>query len=281
MKKDESMKVKSKRMTVLIIFLLSVQFIYGQAIETVNISGGTFIMGSPANEVNRNNDESQRQITVTSFKMGKYTVTQAEYEAIMGTNPSRFKQDGAKLPVENVSWFDAIEFCNQLSEKEGLTPVYTITGTGNGRTVTWNRDENGYRLPTEAEWEYACRAGTTTTFYTGNNITTSQANYDGTSPYNNNPAGLYKRKTTTVGSFEANAWGLCDMNGNVWEWCWDWYGYYIMGSQTDPIGPASGTYRVLRGGSWFDGGRNLRSAIRFNYYPSNRNYFFGFRVVRP
>jgi formylglycine-generating enzyme required for sulfatase activity len=275
------MNKKSKRMTVLIILLLAVQFIYGQAVEMVHISGGTFNMGSPANEANRNNDEARHQVTVTSFYMSKYIVTQEEYEAIMGTNPSRFRQEGVKTPVENVSWFDAVEFCNRLSESEGLTPVYTITGTGNDRTVTWNRDGNGYRLPTEAEWEYACRAETTTTFNTGNNINTAQANYDGTSPYNNNPAGLYMRRTKPVGNFEANAWGLYDMHGNVWEWSWDWYGNYITTAQTDPIGPASGTYRLLRGGSWFDGGRNIRSAVRFSYYPGNRNYFFSFRIVRP
>jgi formylglycine-generating enzyme required for sulfatase activity len=275
------MNKKLKRMTVLIIFLLAVQFTYGQAIEMVHLPGGTFTMGSPANEVNRNNDETQRQVTVSSFYMGKYTVTQAEYEAVMGTNPSRFKQEGVKLPVENISWFDAIEFCNRLSSSEGLTPVYTITGTGNERTVTWNLNENGYRLPTEAEWEYACRAGTTTTFNTGINITSNQANYDGASPYNNNPVGQYNRRTTPVGNFDANAFGLYDMHGNVWEWCWDWYGSYTTGSQTDPIGPAYGTYRVLRGGSWFDGGRNIRSAVRFNYHPSNRNYFFSFRIVKP
>ena len=275
------MNKKLMKIIVLIIFLLAVQFIYGQPIEMAFISGGTFTMGSQANEANRNNDETLRQITVSSFYMGKYIVTQAEYERIMGSNPSRFKQEDAVMPIENVSWFNAIEFCNKLSENEGLSPAYTITGTGNERTVTWNRNSNGYRLPTEAEWEYACRAGTTTTFNTGSNITTNQANYDGKSPYNNNAAGVYIRKTTPVGSFPANAWGLYDMHGNVWEWCWDWYGNYTAGAQTNPIGPASGTYRVLRGGSWFDGGRNLRSAARFNYYPGNRNYFFSFRVVKP
>jgi len=137
-------------------------------------------------------------------------------------------------------------------------------------------------LPTEAEWEYACRAETTTPFSTGNNITTTQANFDGRSPYNSNPNpnGAYRRITSSVEIFPANAWGLHDMHGNVWEWCWDWYGNYAAGAQTDPTGPTSGTYRVLRGGSWFDGGRHLRSASRFNYTPVNRNYFFGFRVVR-
>jgi len=275
------MKRKIKEITVSIIFLFTVHFVHGQAIEMMRIPGGTFTMGSPASQANRNTDETQRQVTIAAFSIGKYIVKQAEYEAIMGVNPSRFKQEDANMPVENVSWFDAIEFCNKLSEAEGLTPVYTITGTGNERTVTWNRNENGYRLPTEAEWEYACRAETTTIFNTGDNITTFQANYDGTSPYNNNAAGRYIRKTTPVGNYPPNAWGLYDMHGNLWEWCWDWYGNYATGAQTDPIGPASGTYRVLRGGSWFEGGRNLRSAVRFNYYPSNRNYFFSFRVVKP
>ncbi|MCL2271679.1 MAG: formylglycine-generating enzyme family protein [Treponema sp.] len=274
------MNKKLMRMTVLIIFLLTIQFIYGQNIEMVFISGGVFTMGSPGNEVNRNSDEFQRQITLGPFFIGKYTVTQAEYERIMGKSPSRFKKEGDNLPVENVTWFDAIEFCNKLSELEKLTPVYAITGTGNERTVSWNRNANGFRLPTEAEWEYSCRAGTNTAFNTGNNVGTYEANYDGKSPYNNNAAGAYIRKTVPVGSYQANEWGLYDMHGNVWEWCWDWYGNYAAGAQTNPIGPASGTYRVLRGGSWFDGGRNLRSAARFNYYPGNRNYFFSFRIAR-
>ena len=275
------MNTKSTRMIALMLCVLVVHLIYSQEIEMVPIRGGTFTMGSPANEPSRNNDETQHQVTISPFYMSKYAITQAEYEAVVGENPSRFKQEGANLPVENISWFDAIEFCNSLSELEGLTPAYTITGTGNGRVVAWNRDGNGYRLPTEAEWEYACRAETTTAFNTGSNITDEQANYDGTSPYNNNASGIYRRKTTPVGSFSANEWGLCDMHGNMWEWCWDWYGNYPSGAQTDPMGPASGTYRVLRGGAWFDGGRHLRSASRFNYIPSNRNYFFGFRVVRP
>ncbi|GBU28681.1 hypothetical protein R84B8_02241 [Treponema sp. R8-4-B8] len=142
----------------------------------VFIQGGTFTMGSPTNEPGRSSYEVQHQVTVSSFYMGKYEVTQKEYKEIMGTNPSNFKGDN--LPVEQVSWYDAIEYCNKRSQKEGLTPAYTR----NGYNVTWNKNANGYRLPTEAEWEYACRAGTTTPFSTGNNVTTSQANYDGNYP---------------------------------------------------------------------------------------------------
>ncbi|GHU16055.1 hypothetical protein FACS1894163_04710 [Spirochaetia bacterium] len=213
--------------------------------------------------------------------MAQYEVTQKEYQEVMGTNPSEFK--GPNLPVENVSWFDAVEYCNKRSQREGLTPAYTISGTN----VTWNRNAQagqrsaGYRLPTEAEWEYACRAGTTTPFNTGNNITTSQANYDGNYPYNNNAKGEYREKTTDVGSFGPNAWDLYDMHGNVWEWCWDWYGNYASGSQTNPAGrPRSGT-RVLRGGGWHGYAEYLRSADRFYPSPTFRDYGIGFRVVRP
>ncbi|MCL2805458.1 MAG: SUMF1/EgtB/PvdO family nonheme iron enzyme [Treponema sp.] len=165
----------------------------------VRINGGTFTMGSPANEPGRNSDEIQRQVTVGSFFMGKYQVTQKEYQEVMGTNPSYFKGDN--LPVENVSWFNAVEYCNKLSQREGLTPAYTINGTN----VTWNINANGYRLPTEAEWEYACRAGTTTAYNTGATISDSTGWYVDNSNDRSHPVG-HKR---------ANAWGLFDMHGNV------------------------------------------------------------------
>jgi formylglycine-generating enzyme required for sulfatase activity len=244
----------------------------------VRIKGGTYMMGSPADEPEREDDEIQHQVTVSGFYMGKYEVTQKEYEEVMGTNPSAF--EGDNLPVENVSWYDAVEYCNKRSQKEGLTPAYTISGEGDNRTVDWNYKANGYRLPTEAEWEYACRAGTTTPFSTGNNITTSQANYDGNYPYNNNAEGTNREKTTAVGSFAPNAWGLYDMHGNVFEWCWDWYGAYSGGSQTDPVGAVTSTYRVARGGSWRDDGLYLRSARRDDDYPSSWFYSLGFRLVR-
>jgi len=240
----------------------------------VYIQGGTFTMGSPTNEPNRGNDEVQHQVTVSSFYMEKYEVTQKEYQEVMGNNPSSFKGDN--LPVENVSWYDAIEYCNKRSQKEGLTPAYTR----NGDNVTWNRNANGYRLPTEAEWEYACRAGTTTPFNTGNNITTSQANYNGNYPYNSNAKGEYREKTMPVGSFAPNAWGLYDMHGNVSEWCWDWYSSYSNNYQTDPTGAVTGSARVERGGYWYYDGRNLRSASRSNYHPNARLSFIGFRLVR-
>jgi formylglycine-generating enzyme required for sulfatase activity len=241
----------------------------------VRINGGTFTMGSPASEPERNVAEIQHSVSINPFYMGRYEVTQREWLEIMGNNPSHFKGDN--LPVENVSWYDAVEYCNRLSEWERLTPAYTINGTD----VTWNKNAKGYRLPTEAEWEYACRAGTITAFSTGMNITTNQANYDGNSPYNGNAGGMYRGKTIPVGSFMPNSWGLYDMHGNVWEWCWDWYGEYSRGVQTDPAGPASGSRRVFRGGSWYGAGRYLRSASRGSDGPSGRDGNLGFRLVRP
>jgi formylglycine-generating enzyme required for sulfatase activity len=266
----------------LVMLVIAVNFaVFGLAAQQpdapngfVRINGGTFTMGSPANEPQRGTNEVQHQVTVSGFYMGKYEVTQKEYQEIMGTNPSSFKGDN--LPVEYVNWYDAVEYCNKRSQKEELTPAYTVNGTN----VTWNRNANGYRLPTEAEWEYACRAGTTTPFSTGNNITTDQANYNGNRPYNNKADGEYRRRTTPGGTFAPNPWGLYDMHGNVWEWCWDWYDDYSSGSQTNPVGAVTGVYRVGRGGSWYYGGQNLRAARRDYEYPSNGAYNLGFRLVR-
>jgi len=231
------------------------------------INSGTFIMGSPSNEPDRNVSEGpQHQVTVSGFYMGMYEVTQKEYQEIMGTNPSYFK--GNNLPVENVSWYDTIEYCIKRSQKEGLTPAYTR----NGNNVTWNRNADGYRLPTEAEWEYACRAGTTTAYNTGTIINNNSAWYGANSSGNTHP----------VGQKSANAWGLYDMNGNVWEWCWDWdwVGDYTSGSQIDPIGSVTGYGRALRGGCWLLNNLPLRSANRNREPPAYRASNLGFRLVR-
>ena len=226
----------------------------------VLIRGGEFTMGSPTDEPERHRDETQHQVKVRDFYICKYEVTQAEWESVTGTNPSTFK--GKNLPVESVSWDDCQAFIKALNRKTGKT----------------------YRLPTEAEWEYACRAGTITAFNTGGNLTTDQANYDGNYPYNNNPAGQYREKTLAVDSFEPNAWGLYNMHGNVMEWCSDWYGenYYdeckAKGVVENPTGPISGSDRVLRGGYY---GSSLdRSADRFYFgrYPVMRGCD-GFRLV--
>ena len=193
------------------------------------IPPGKFIMGSPNNEKQRENSEGSRhRVQITNgFYMGVTPVTQIQYKRVVGTNPSF--QKGDDLPVEMINWNDAVEFCRKLSEKEGKT----------------------YTLPTEAQWEYACRAGTTTPFYTGETISTDQANYDGNYTYGKGCKGKYREKITPVASFAPNAFGLSDMHGNVWEWCSDWYDrdYFSKGQGIDPQGPSSGTSRVLRGGS--------------------------------
>ena len=264
------------------IFFIMICFIAAgltaQQNNMVRIEGGTFTMGSPDNELNRYDEETQKQVTVSSFWMGKYEVTHREFQEIMGYNPNNFTGD-LNRPVEQVTWFDAVEYCNKLSQKEGFTPVYTITGrtpaTGypiTAATVTANWDANGYRLPTEAEWEYACRAGTTTAYNTGDNISLGQANF-----YSDEWQGM----TTPVGSYAPNAWGLCDMHGNVFEWCWDWdwYGDYTSGEQTNR-GAVSGYFRVVRGGSWGNNEQFHRSAYRHSNHPSYRDNTLGFRVVR-
>ncbi|MCL2719766.1 MAG: formylglycine-generating enzyme family protein [Treponema sp.] len=255
----------------------------------VLLEGGSVNIGSPITEKKRNDDEGpQFNATISSFYMGKYPVTQSEYLAVMRKNPSNFPGDDH--PVDMVCWYDAVEYCNRLSKSDGLSPAYSLSGSTDPDTwgeqgSKWDSiiivlDSNGYRLPTEAQWEYACRAGTTTPFYTGENITSAQANYNGTSPYTGDP-GEYIKKTTPVGSYPPNSWGLYDMHGNVWEWCWDWKENYEPGNKTDPTGPQSGKYRAERGGSWCSGGSNIRSACRSYDFPSIKGYNDGFRLVLP
>lgn len=207
----------------------------------VLIKGGSFQMGSPQSEAWRSADETQHSVTVSDFYMSKYELTQKEYEEITGNNPSNFKGDN--LPVENISWLDAVAYCNAKSEQDGFTPVYTV----DGQTVSWDRSANGYRLPTEAEWEYACRAGTTTPFYIENSPSAEEANYYGHYPYEieNNyfsqgnlqvQPGEYRQTTVPVDSFSENSYGLYNMHGNVSEWVWDYYGEYPTDKQSDPTG---------------------------------------------
>ena len=250
----------------------------------VLIKGGTFQMGSSESEAWRSADETQHTVTVNDFYMSKYELTQKEYEEITGNNPSNFS--GENLPVENISWLDAAAFCNARSEKEGLTPAYTI----DGQNVSWDRSADGYRLPTEAEWEYACRAGTTTPFYMENSPSAEEANYYGHYPYEIEDnyfsqgnlqvqPGEYRQTTVAVGSFAENPNGLYDMHGNVGEWVWDYYGEYPAEEQTDPAGPASGTLRVYRGG-WNDFAKNMRCAYRATLEQNQGSFNIGVRLVR-
>nr|WP_297872720.1 flavodoxin [uncultured Blautia sp.] len=251
----------------------------------VLIEGGSFQMGSPDSEPWRSEDETQHTVTVSDFYISAYELTQAEYEAVTGENPSNFS--GENLPVENISWLDAVSYCNARSEQEGLTLAYTIDGTN----VTWDRKADGYRLPTEAEWEYACRAGTETPFNTENSPSADEVNYYGHYPYEiegnyfsqgnlETQPGEYRETTVEVGSFEPNAFGLYDMHGNVSEWVWDYYGAYPGEEQSDPTGPQTGTMRVYRGGGWNDFAKNMRSAYRATLEPELMSFNIGLRLVR-
>ena len=223
------------------------------------VSPGSFVMGSPKEEKGREDggtDETQHKVTLTKgFYMGVYAVTQEEWQAVMGNNPSKFKGE-KNLPVEMVSWDDCQEFIKKLREK----------------------DKKPYRLPTEAEWEYACRAGTTTPFHFGETISTDQANYNGEHVYGNGKKGVNRKKTVPVGSFPANAFGLYDMNCNVWQWCLDQYGDYPQKDVVDPQGAEKGAKRVLRGGSWGNHPASCRSAHRNGVEPGYRDFYNGLRV---
>ena len=213
------------------------------------IPAGSFMMGSPKEEKERRDNEAQHKVTLTrGFYMSIHPVTQEQWEAVMGTEPSHFSGD-KNLPVESVSWIDCQEFIMKLCEK----------------------DMKPYRLPTEAEWEYSCRSGTTTTFHFGETISTDQANFSG-------KEGERRRKTTSVASFPANAWGLHDMHGNVWQWCQDQYDEYPQKDVVDPQGPDKKENRVLRGGSWNHAPDYCRSASRLWGLPSHRSKYFGFRL---
>jgi formylglycine-generating enzyme required for sulfatase activity len=217
------------------------------------IPPGEFHMGSPEDEEGRRDDETQHLVRITQgFWLAKTQTTQAQWQAVMGNNPSYF--NGDDLPVENVSWID---ICGNESGTGGFL------GALNKRLPTGGR----FYLPTEAQWEYACRAGTTGPY---------AGNLDEIAWYVRNSYD----KTHPVGHKMPNAWGLHDIFGNVCEWCFDWDGDYDLGVVTDPIGPASGSSRVLRGGGWFVGASDCRVAVRGNYYPANGNRYFGFRVAR-
>jgi uncharacterized protein (TIGR02996 family) len=223
------------------------------------IPPGTFLMGSPPKEAEREDDETQHHVTLTKgFYLGIHPVTQAQWQAVMGNNPSRFQDENR--PVEWVSWEDSRNFCENLSRLHGKR----------------------YRLPTEAEWEYACRAGTTTPFHFGETIDTDQANVAGIYYFEaQGKKGVFDQKTTPVGSFPPNGWGLFDMHGNVHEWCADWFGaeYYKKSPRQNPQGPEHGERRVIRGGCWGLYNENCRAANRGNIAPDECYSSIGFRVV--
>ncbi|MFB2935027.1 formylglycine-generating enzyme family protein [Aerosakkonemataceae cyanobacterium BLCC-F154] len=240
----------------------------GVILEMVAISSGTFLMGSPTDErESLDYEKPKHSVTIKPFFMGKFQVTQAQWETVagfpivkIGLNPEPSSFKGANRPVEQVSWYEAVEFCERLSQKTG----------------------QNYRLPSEAEWEYACRAGTTTPFHFGETITTDLANYNGNYVYASGSKGIYRQQTTEVRSFPANAFGLYDMHGNVWEWCADhWHDNYE-GAPNDAsiwLSSDESLIRLLRGGSWGNNPEHCRSACRYDYNADDGNDGIGFRIV--
>lgn len=227
-------------------------------IEMVWCPAGDFLMGSPESEADRHDDETQHEVTLThGFWLAKTECTQEQWQSVMGTNPSKFK--GEMLPVETVSWNDTEEWTEKMNEQHSLPEGWE-----------WS-------LPTEAQWEYACRAGTETATAFGNSLSSSQANFNGGYPYGGAAKGSYLEKTMKVGSYEPNVWGFYDMHGNVWEWCQDWYGEYPSGSVADPKGAPDSSWRVARGGSWSIHGYVCRSATRIWIIPGHRYDGLGFR----
>ncbi len=236
----------------------SMELASGVWMELQRIPAGTFLMGTPKAEKKRDKDETRHEVTLTQpFLIGKYPVTQAQWQAVMENTPSYF--EGDNLPVENVSWDDAQSFCVKVHEKTGHTVC----------------------LPTEAQWEYSCRAGTSTPFHFGQELNGTQANCDGNYPYGTTQKGPYLKKTSPVGSYPGNAWGLHDMHGNVWEWCQDWYGDYHKGPIRDPECGSNGEHRVLRGGSWNSSAGSCRAGRRLRSSPVYHDDYCGFRLLLP
>jgi len=253
---DKTLDIRLKRMAVSrqgkrITNSIGMEFVY--------IQPGTFMMGSPTNESGRDNDEKQHRVNLTKgFYIQTTEVTQGQWKAVMGKNPSKFKNCGVDCPAETVSWNDVQQFINKLNQREG-------SGT--------------YRLPTEAEWEYSARAGSDTAFANGG-ISELKCGYDSNLDVMGWYCGNANKKTHPVAQKQPNAWGLYDMHGNVYEWCQDWFGNYPSGSVTDPTGPSGGSGRVRRGGCWFDRARDCRSASRFRFNPGSRYLGLGFRLLR-
>ena len=270
-------------------------------LEMVVIEAGEFQMGSSLKEPGHRVDEILHRVRISEpFLLGEHEVTQGQFQEVMEFAPSHFmsesdgkekvlRLDTGEFPVERVTWFDAVAFCNRLSKRDGYKPYYKMANVQRDGESVERADlaiegGNGYRLPTEAEWEYACRASTTQRFHFGTSVSGRKANCVSRSVVLYGSAGKEKSlgRTTKVGSYKPNAFGLYDMHGNVAEWCWDWYtkDYYARSLPEDPVGPDRGHHRVLRGGSWLVNELSCRSASRFYLTADQRKYFAGFRVAR-
>lgn len=254
-----------------VFLFLSLSFVYSSfagGADMTLVKGGTFKMGNTFEE-NFEDELPVHSVTLNDFYIGTYEVTQGEWKSVMGNNPSQFKGDDNK-PVENVSWFDAVNYCNKLSEKEGLTPCYTF---GRNNAVIWNQSANGYRLPTEAEWEFAARGGLKSKNY----VYAGSNNLDEVGWFKDNSGGT----THPTGTKRANELGLYDMSGNVWEWIWDWYSNsYASDAVSNPEGVTSGFERGRRGGSWHIVSKSSRSSNRLGSPPQMVFNFVGFRIVK-
>ena len=255
-----------------------------QGVTLLYIKGGTFMMGSPESEPGRDDDETQHQVTLSDFYLSEKAITNEQYCRFLNAKNISSDGKGNVSGHGNQTLVVAHDWGVQYTGGEWRPasgkvnhPIVNVTWYGAKAFCDWA----GGRLPTEAEWEYACRAGATTPFNTGANLTTSQANYNGNYPYNGNAKGTYLGRTQPVGSYAPNAWGLFDMHGNVWEWCSDWYDSYNTSAVTNPQGPDSGSYRVLRGGSWYNYAQSCRSAYRSNRSSGYYGNYFGFRLAAP
>jgi formylglycine-generating enzyme required for sulfatase activity len=287
------MKQKTKELRSLMVILVTMLVANNVSaqkpvVEWVEIPAGTFTMGSPINEVGREDCETQHEVTLSAFKMSKYEVTVGQFKSFIdATGYKTSAEKGRDGNYGSIIWTGTVS-----KENAAVNWKYDVKGNLRPETeynypvthVSWLdarafADWMDCRLPTEAEWEYACRAGTTTPFNTGNNLTTSQANYNGNNSYNNDVKGEFRGKIMPVGSFSPNTWGLYDMHDNVSEWCCDWYGDYTTASQTNPEGPPSATQFVIRGGSWYDGATQCRSAQRYKLSNDERNGCTGIRLI--
>jgi formylglycine-generating enzyme required for sulfatase activity len=245
--------------------------------DMVEIPAGQFLREAHSPDSSWGSIPTLSPVTInSSFMLGKTEVTQGQWRRIMGDNPSWFRYCGDNCPVEQVTWFDAVNFCNKLSDLEGATRCYLV----DGNSIKWDEECTGYRLPTEAEWEYAARAGTTTEFSTGDCLSTEQANYNGNLPNDVCPGGDYRKTTLNVDSFKPNAWGLYNMHGNVLEWVWDWKANFSTNSVEDPKGPRSGFTRIYRGGGWNKSAESCRSSQRFFFVPEWCDSAVGFRLAK-
>ena len=251
----------------------------------IRVASGQFILGSPPDEPGRDEDERLHLVTFTrSFFISDHEVTQAEWRALMGWNNSDYLAENR--PVEKVTWFDCVEFCNRKSRAAGFGVAYTITNPQTSghhiiaATVAWDRNATGYRLPTEAEWEYACRATSLPAFCNGE-ISELECGVDSNLTVVGWYCGNAGTSTHAVKGKQPNSWNLYDMHGNVWEWCWDWYAPYASAGVIDPAGGASGSTRVLRGGAWNYNATYCRSAYRRSDASPGYSYHdIGVRLVR-